>query len=224
MKKEYVNRKQKIIWIIAIVFLTWFGLHEYGKYLVAIEEANKEYGTDVVEIYEGPIVGYIHHYYEREIAIVVRDVESGKLGYGYFTESDLENQLFEEVAEIIRNEEYGTMVGIHMEYSSELAEKDGYENGYPIVSAWVYKGELIDRDFSGVLVAYLDNEDGKILVMKNDADNEIVFVQITENCKLNDKLMKIIEEETCYVGITVRCQYYEYVNYEAYPAMSIELK
>jgi len=177
-------------------------------------------GPDTVENYDGPIVGFEPR--ARGVKVTVRDLKTGDLGSGFLKYD--ESEKWEEIKEIVENEEYDTVIELCLEYSSKLVEEERYHYyGYPIAGAWLYKVDEISEEFSGEILTYFENEIGKLVVIRDMKKDKLVYLQFSEASNLDEKLSDVLESETCGVEIVVSCKFYEYVNYEGYPVVDARI-
>lgn len=177
-------------------------------------------GPDTVENYDGPIVGF--ELRARGVKVTVRDLNTGDLGSGFLKYD--ESEKWEEIKEIVENEEYDTVIELCLEYSSKLVEEERYHYyGYPIAGAWLYKVDEISEEFSGEILTYFENDIGKLVVIRDKEKDELVYLQFSEKSNFNEELSKVLRSETCGVNIVVSCKYFEYVDYEGYPVITAKI-
>ena len=177
-------------------------------------------GPDTVEKYTGPIVAFEQR--GGGVKITVRDLGSGELGSGLLKYDEPEK--WEEVKEIVENEEYDAVIQLCLEYSSQLVEEERYYyRGYPICGAWLYKVDEISKEFSGKVLTYFENETGKLVVIRDEETDDLVYVQFSDESNMDEEMKKMLESETCGVDIVVLCKFYEYVNYDGYPVLEAKM-
>lgn len=177
-------------------------------------------GPDTVENYDGPIVGFEQR--AGGVKVTVRDLNTGNLGSGFLKYDEPEK--WEQIKEIVENEEYDAVIELCLEYNSELVEEERYHYyGYPIAGAWLYKVNEISKDFSGEILTYFKNETGKLVVIRDKEMDELVYLQFTDESNFDEELSNVLQSETCGVNIAVSCKYFEYVDYEGYPVITAKI-
>ena len=209
-------KPKKLSVILAIICISIIGVGLIVSLRLEAEEKERNKQAqrrDGYEQFEGPMVACTPKAGGRQV--VIRDAKTGELGYLMFTDEVLDNpRIVEpEVADAIRNREYGAGIGAVTLYSKYLASDGAYEDGYPVDSAWVYKGERKERWVEGTIIAYLwgDRYDGVVAVIRTYAVEEVLLVRLdTENYKYSNTLRGYFENKTVGGNLKVWCEYHDY--------------